>query len=77
MRKPQIFADACLHLAKNWEPTRISGQALIDEDYLRSEGIQDFQKYRCDPLQEPPRMMPLKFPSLKVAEEETAVFAKL
>lgn len=43
---------------------RLNGLALIDEDYLRTTGISDFSKYRCDPDVEPPRMMPRKFPDL-------------
>ena len=43
---------------------------MIDEDYLRERyGVRDFTKYRVNPEFEPPRMMPKKFPSLKVAEE--------
>ncbi|XP_050397881.2 hydroxysteroid dehydrogenase-like protein 2 [Patella vulgata] len=75
MRTPDIFADACLNIAQE-ESNRLNGQCLIDEDYLRSVGITDFAQYRCDPEHEPPRMMPRKFPSLKVAEEEE-VTAKL
>ena len=41
----------------------------MDEDYLRSEDVTDFSKYRCDPDHEPPRMMPKKFPDLTVEEE--------
>ena len=47
-----------------------NGQAFIDEDLLRSTGVTDFVKYRCDPDREPDRMMPKVFPSLRVAEEE-------
>ena len=48
----------------------INGEALIDEDYLRKRwNVTDFQKYRANPNFEPPRMMPKKFPSLKVEEE--------
>ncbi|RUS76433.1 hypothetical protein EGW08_015802 [Elysia chlorotica] len=68
MRKPTIFADACLEIAKE-ETEILNGKALIDEDYLRSKGVTDFTKYRCDPLIEPLRMMPAEFPSLMVKEE--------
>ena len=40
---------------------RLNGKCLIDED---------FKKYRCNPKFEPPRMMPKKFPSLLVDEED-------
>lgn len=56
---------------------RLNGLALIDEDYLRTTGISDFSKYRCDPDVEPPRMMPRKFPDLSVEEENEKVFPKL
>lgn len=49
---------------------RLNGKCLIDEDYLRSIQIVDFKKYRCNPKFEPPRMMPKKFPSLLVDEED-------
>ncbi|XP_002733003.1 hydroxysteroid dehydrogenase-like protein 2 [Saccoglossus kowalevskii] len=68
MRKADIFADACLHIG-NEKTDRLNGQALIDEDYLRSIGVTDFTPYRCDLAVEPPRMMPRAFPSLKVTEE--------
>ena len=48
---------------------RLNGKCLIDEDYLRNIGIQNFEKYRSDPDHEPPRMMPQEFPSLLVKEE--------
>ncbi|BFZ19475.1 hypothetical protein BsWGS_22514 [Bradybaena similaris] len=69
MRKSTIFADACLGIAEE-KTEKLNGKALIDEDYLRSEGVTDFIKYRCDPDHEPNRMMPKKFPSLLVEEED-------
>jgi len=65
MRKATIFADAVLAIAN--EPssaTNINGRALLDEDYLRTKHIVDFSKYRCNSDVEPPRMMPVGFPSL-------------
>ena len=56
---------------------RLNGACLIDEDYLRSEGVTDFRRYRCDPDNEPPRMMPRQFPDLTVAEEEGPRLSKL
>jgi hypothetical protein len=57
------MADATLALVKK-EPGRLTGQALLDEDFLRSEGETDFVKYRCDPDHEPPRMMPIDMPDV-------------
>jgi len=68
MRKPTIFADACLAIAEE-KTEKYNGQALIDDDLLRETGVTDFVQYRCDPDQEPPRIMPAKLPSLLVAEE--------
>jgi hypothetical protein len=31
---------------------------MIDEDYLRTQGITNFDKYRLNKNHEPPRMMP-------------------
>ena len=54
-RTPQILADATrLIFAK--EPRTFTGHALIDEDFLRAEGVTDFVRYRADPSHEPPRV---------------------
>ena len=47
-RKPEIVADAVVALFAK-EPRTVTGQALIDEDFLRAEGVTDFARYRCDP----------------------------
>src|SRR3954469_21384536 len=54
-RKPEIVADALVALFAK-EPRSFTGQALIDEDFLRAEGVTDFAQYRCDPETEPPRV---------------------
>jgi citronellol/citronellal dehydrogenase len=54
-RKPDIIADAALRIFAK-EPGSFTGHALIDEDFLRSEGVTDFSPYRCDPAHEPPRV---------------------
>jgi citronellol/citronellal dehydrogenase len=56
-RKPDILSDACLAIVTK-RPGELTGQALLDEDFLRTEGVTDFTKYRCDPAHEPPRMGP-------------------
>ncbi|ESO86497.1 hypothetical protein LOTGIDRAFT_220526 [Lottia gigantea] len=78
LRKATIVADACLRIAQE-RSGKLNGKCLIDEDFLRSEGVTDFTQYRCDPRFEPPRMMPAEFPSLKVKEEGDSfkVFSKL
>jgi citronellol/citronellal dehydrogenase len=54
-RTPEILADAMtLIFAK--EPRSFTGHALIDEEFLRAEGVTDFVRYRCDPAHEPPHV---------------------
>jgi len=54
-RKPEILADATVRIFAK-EPRTFTGHALIDEDFLRAEGVTDFARYRCDPDTEPPRV---------------------
>ena len=54
-RTPEILVDATLRIFAK-EPRAFTGQAIIDEDFLRAEGISDFSGYRCDPSHEPPRV---------------------
>jgi citronellol/citronellal dehydrogenase len=61
-RKPDILVDATLEVVTT-APDALSGEALLDEDFLRTRGWTDFTKYRCDPEHEPPRVMPSDLPS--------------
>lgn len=54
-RKPDILADATLKIFAK-EPKTFTGHSLLDEDFLKSEGVTDFVKYRCDPNVEPPKV---------------------
>jgi citronellol/citronellal dehydrogenase len=54
-RTPQILVDAALLIFAK-EPRSFTGHALLDEDFLRAEGVSDFKPYRCDPDSEPPRV---------------------
>jgi len=54
-RTPEILVDCVLRLARK-EAAELTGQALIDEDFLRSEGITDFSSYACVPGTVPPRL---------------------
>lgn len=56
-RKATIVSDSVLHLVQ--ESDKLSGQALIDEDYLRTKGVTDFSKYQCVPGHEPSKVWPL------------------
>jgi citronellol/citronellal dehydrogenase len=54
-RKPDILVDCVLHLARK-EPVAVTGQTLLDEDFLRAEGVTDFSGYACVPGAQPPRL---------------------
>jgi citronellol/citronellal dehydrogenase len=54
-RKPDILADCVLRLVRK-EPSALTGQALLDEDFLRAEGVTDFRGYACVPGKDPPRI---------------------
>lgn len=54
-RKPDILVECVLRLAQK-EPGEITGQALLDEDFLRAEGVTDFSAYACVPGTQPPRL---------------------
>ncbi len=54
-RKADILADATIRIFEK-EPRSFTGHALIDEDFLRAEGVTDFTGYRCDPEHEPPKV---------------------
>lgn len=47
-RKPEILVDCVLRLARK-EPAEVTGQALLDEEFLRREGVTDFSPYACVP----------------------------
>eukprot|EP01095_Lingulamoeba_sp_RSL-Kostka_P010198 TRINITY_DN3632_c0_g1_i1.p1 TRINITY_DN3632_c0_g1~~TRINITY_DN3632_c0_g1_i1.p1 ORF type:complete len:291 (+),score=123.06 TRINITY_DN3632_c0_g1_i1:41-913(+) len=57
-RKPSILSDCVLEIVQ--ESDDFNGEAVIDETYLRSKGVTDFTKYRCDPNCEPPHVMEIK-----------------
>jgi citronellol/citronellal dehydrogenase len=54
-RKPDILVDSVLRILTK-QPALLTGQALLDEDFLRAEGVTDFSGYACVPGTEPPRM---------------------
>jgi citronellol/citronellal dehydrogenase len=54
-RKPDILVDCVLRLARKG-PAELTGRALIDEDFLRAEGVTDFGGYACVPGSQPPRL---------------------
>jgi citronellol/citronellal dehydrogenase len=54
-RKPDILVECVLRIVCR-EPPGLTGQALLDEDFLRSEGVTDFSGYACVPGTAPPRL---------------------
>jgi citronellol/citronellal dehydrogenase len=54
-RKPDILVDCVIRLVQK-EPTQVTGRALLDEDFLREEGVTDFGGYACVPGTHPPRL---------------------
>jgi citronellol/citronellal dehydrogenase len=54
-RKPDILVECVRRLVRK-EPGEITGQALLDEDLLRAEGVTDFAAYACLPGANPPRI---------------------
>jgi citronellol/citronellal dehydrogenase len=54
-RKATILSDCCISLVTT-KDKKLSGEALIDEDYLKTIGMKDFKCYRKDPNVEPPRI---------------------
>src|SRR5262245_31033216 len=45
-RKPDILVDCVLRMLQK-EPAALTGKALLDEDFLRAEGVTDFGVYAC------------------------------
>ena len=58
-RKPEIISDSIMHILQE-DPNDFTGNCLIDEDYLRTKGVNDFSKYQCVPGHEPPKLNELK-----------------
>jgi citronellol/citronellal dehydrogenase len=54
-RKPDILVDCVLRLVRK-DPLEVTGQALLDEDFLRAEGVTDLSGYACVPGTTPMRI---------------------
>src|SRR5262249_26467667 len=54
-RKPDILVDCLLRIVQ-MDAATLTGQALLDEDFLRAEGVTDFSGYACVPGTDPPRL---------------------
>jgi citronellol/citronellal dehydrogenase len=55
-RKPDILVECVLRMLQK-SPSELSGRALLDEDFLRAEGVTDFSSYACVPGSQPPRIV--------------------
>ncbi len=55
-RKGTILADAAFEIVRK-EPRTFTGNALLDEDFLRSVGYTDFDQYKCTPDGDPQRIV--------------------
>ena len=54
-RKADILADCVVEIVKH-EPAELTGQALLDEPFLRSLGVTDFERYNVVPGSKPPAL---------------------
>src|SRR4051812_34736489 len=54
-RKPDILVDCVLRLVSK-EPGEVTGRALLDEEFMRGEGVTDFSAYACVPGTVPGRV---------------------
>jgi citronellol/citronellal dehydrogenase len=54
-RKPDILVDCVLRMVQK-SAQELTGKALLDEDFLRGEGVTDFSSYACVPGTQPQRI---------------------
>ena len=67
---PTIYSDAILAMLRA-PPSVVNGLLALDEDFLREHaGVTDFSKYSVVKGATPRRIMPLRFPDLRVAEHD-------
>lgn len=65
-----IFSDAILAMLKA-PAAVVNGLLDLDEDFLRRYcGISDFSKYSLVEGSDPRRVMPIRFPTLSVEEQD-------
>ncbi|KAG9257302.1 uncharacterized protein F5Z01DRAFT_671739 [Emericellopsis atlantica] len=69
LRKATIFGDAILAILKAGGD-KVNGALLLDEDFLRAQGVTDFDQYSLVPGTAPRRIMPQQLPDLTVAEQD-------
>lgn len=71
-RGPKIMAEAAYKLLQK-DDREVTGQFLIDEEFLRSQGVEDFDQYRANPDSDKTDLMP----DLFVQEPEAYVRGNL
>jgi NAD(P)-dependent dehydrogenase (short-subunit alcohol dehydrogenase family) len=69
LRTANVFSDAVLVILGS-EVEEVNGELLLDEDFLRTKGVDDFGKYSLVEGSNPRRIMPRKFPDLRVEEQD-------
>ncbi|KAJ4374270.1 hypothetical protein N0V83_003011 [Neocucurbitaria cava] len=69
LRHASIFSDAVVAMIKA-PVEEVNGELLLDEDFLRTKGVSDFEKYSVVPMATPRRIMPVEFPDLRVREQD-------
>ncbi|EEH33738.2 short chain dehydrogenase family protein [Paracoccidioides lutzii Pb01] len=70
LRKPTIFSAAIIGILHAPAST-VNGLLTLDEDFLQEYcGVTDFSEYNTVPGSSPRRIMPAKFPTLEVEEQE-------
>lgn len=69
LRHPTIYSDAILAMIRA-PAAQVNGCLELDEDFLRKQGVTDFDKYSVVPGSKPRRIMPAEFPDLTVAEQD-------
>ncbi|ODH28602.1 hypothetical protein ACO22_03920 [Paracoccidioides brasiliensis] len=70
LRKPTIFSAAIIGILHAPAST-VNGLLTLDEDFLREYcGVTDFSEYSTVPGSNPRRIMPAKFPTLEVEEQD-------
>ncbi|CAA9965496.1 Short chain dehydrogenase [Pyrenophora teres f. maculata] len=69
LRTADIFSDAVLAMIRA-DVNEVNGELLLDEDFLRMRGVGEFGKYSLVKGSVPRRIMPVKFPDLRVREQD-------
>ena len=69
LRSANIFSDAVLEMIRA-PVEEVNGELLLDEDFLRTKGVSEFAKYNLVEGSSPRRIMPVRFPDLRVEEQD-------